>query len=207
MRRPALPSRRCATAASCRCLASGACCWPSTRWTWSIARKRRLRRDPRRVQEIRRASFRSIMSRRSRSLPATATISCDASTRMAWYTGPTVLQHLETVPVSHASARAAGALPCAVGGAHRQRRAAAMPAMFRPAPSTRATASSSRARAAPSTISRIYVYPSERSKASKPDRPQPSNLPIRSMSDAATSSLPPMRGPKSPTSSPPIWCG
>ena len=41
-----------------------------------------------------------------------------ASARMAWYTGPTVLQHLETVPVEPAPAWTAGAFPCPAGGAH-----------------------------------------------------------------------------------------
>ena len=64
-----------------------------------LGRRTRFDDDRRRV---RRATQRGSASRTSSPCPSrrcSATTSCDRSDRAAWYTGPTLLEHLESVPV------------------------------------------------------------------------------------------------------------
>ena len=161
--------------------------------------------DPRRIQKIRRETFirscrgdpdhcratATISSKRARAWPGTQGRRCCS-----------IWRRCRSAGICASSRRASmSSRWCAPTVAP-----VVMPVMSPPEPSARATGSWWRGRAAPPP-SAEFMFIRRKSKTSKPDRPQHSNSPIRSMSDAATCSLPPTRGPKSPISSLPMWCG
>ena len=105
-------SRPAGTPRSPRCCASRTWCSPSTRWTWSTTRSPCSPRSPR---SSRRTPL-ELGVPEITAIPISALAGdnvVDPSANMDWYGGPTVLEHLETVPVSpRPEPTATRAFPC-----------------------------------------------------------------------------------------------
>ena len=73
-------------------------CSPSTRWTWSTSTRPSSTAIAADFDRLRRRARHRRRHARSRSRRCAATTSSTAPTRTPWYAGPTLLEHLETVP-------------------------------------------------------------------------------------------------------------